>query len=339
MTQLPGQSPIYDEMIEGMQVTPDETPFGLNADQLPTEDEHDTTDAHRLTGYLPGAPSNRTMIASPNHSSRGGKKVRLLIVHTAEGARTVESLGAWFASPSRQVSSHAGIDDVRIETYVPYDQAAWTCRAANSISDNVELCGFAAWTREQWLGEHANMLVLLAQWLRERAAARGIPLRKLTPAQVAAGASGVCAHVDWTIGMKDGSHTDCGTGFPWDHVMELATASAPAPVEEPPMAVERYVLPAGNAMEETLIVPVFNQTDRAELWMVTGWENAEIHAMYYVRDRGPNESPSDENWGGTGEWTLVRDDRPGFDLGQGCTSVAVMYSSPRPIHCLIRYPS
>jgi hypothetical protein len=74
------------------------------------------------------------------------------------------------------------------------------------------------------------MLELTAQWIRERCQARGIPIRKLTPAEVAAGKAGVCGHVDWTVGMKDGSHTDPGTSFPWDHVMALANGGeAPHP--------------------------------------------------------------------------------------------------------------
>lgn len=162
------------------------------------------------------------MIPSPHHSARGSRPVRLVIVHTAEGSRTVESLGGWFQRPATKASSHAGIDDHRVETYVPFDRAAWTTRSANGISDNVELCGFAKWSHDEWL-THARMLEMCAAWIRERCQARGIPIRKLTPDQVAAGAAGVCGHADWTIGMRDGTHTDPGSGFPWDHVMALAS--------------------------------------------------------------------------------------------------------------------
>lgn len=167
------------------------------------------------------------MISSPNRSSRGKAPVRLIVIHTAEGARTAAALGAYFAKPAAQSSSHVGIDDAVVEQYVPYDQAAWTIRSANPISDNAELCGFAAWTRDQWLGEHRRMLELAAGWIRERCLARGIPIRKLTPAQVGAGAAGVCGHVDWTLGTGDGTHTDPGKGFPWDVVMEMANCNAP----------------------------------------------------------------------------------------------------------------
>lgn len=174
------------------------------------------------------------MISSPNRSRRSGAPVRIVAVHTAEGALNVTSLGNYFARASVQASSHAGIDDHSIETYVPYSEAAWTMRSANNIADQVELCGFAAWTRTQWLNEHRPMLELCARWIRERCQARGIPIRKLTPAQVGAGMAGVCGHIDWTLGMRDGTHTDPGSGFPWDFVMDLAAGAAtPSPTPRP----------------------------------------------------------------------------------------------------------
>lgn len=180
------------------------------------------------------------MIPSPNRSWRGSRPVRLIVVHTAEGARTRAALGGYFARASSQASSHVGIDSDGVEQYVPYSEAAWTLRAGNAISDNAELCAFAAMTREQWLSpstvcfrhpqlrrdvyvdEPYRLLERTAGWIAERCTARDIPLRKLTPAEVAAGKAGVIGHVDWTLGMRDGSHTDPGEGFPWDVVLELA---------------------------------------------------------------------------------------------------------------------
>lgn len=175
------------------------------------------------------------MISSPNFSSRNGSTVRLVVIHTAEGATTSAELGAYFANPATQVSSHVGIDDTSTIQYVDYSNEAWTILSANPISDNAELCGFAAWTREQWLGQHMPMLTATAAWIAQRCTARGIPIVKLTPAQVAAGQAGVIGHVDWTIGMHDGTHQDPGDGFPWDIVIGLAQQhNTPTPSPAPP---------------------------------------------------------------------------------------------------------
>lgn len=169
------------------------------------------------------------MIASPNYSSRGGATVRLVAIHTAEGATNAVDLGHYFANPSSQVSSHVGIDDSQTIQYVDYSQATWTMLSANPISDQAELCGFAAWSRDTWLNSHKGMLDRTADWIRTRCLARGIPIVKLSPADVAAGRWGVLGHVDWTNGMHDGTHQDPGTGFPWDYVISRA-ANPPHPV-------------------------------------------------------------------------------------------------------------
>jgi hypothetical protein len=163
-------------------------------------------------------------------SPRGSRPTDKIAVHTAEGARTAASLGAYFFRPDIQASSHVGIDAFNTLQYVGYDRAAWTLRSGNPISDNAELCGFARWTREQWLSTGVvdggtNPRAILdrtGDWIASRARARGVPVLKLVPAQVAAGYRGVIGHVDWTLGMHDGTHTDPGPGFPWDYVINRA---------------------------------------------------------------------------------------------------------------------
>lgn len=155
-------------------------------------------------------------------SPRGARPVRLIVLHTTEGALTAASLGAYFYRPDVAASSHVGIGTDGLKQYVSYSRSAWTVRSGNPVSDNAELCGFAHWTREQWLNDHRKVLDLAADWVKARCLARGIPRRKLTTSQVAAGAAGVIGHWDWTVGMRDGTHTDPGSQFPWDYVMNRA---------------------------------------------------------------------------------------------------------------------
>lgn len=168
------------------------------------------------------------------YSERGGRPVSLIVIHTAEGARTAAALGAYFIRPDVQASSHVGIDSSSTLQFVPYDKAAWTVRSGNPISENAELCAFARWTRAQWLSTGivdgvVNPRVMVsraATWARFRALARGIPLTRLTPVQVGQNAWGLIDHYAWTIGKKDGTHTDVGGGFPWDVFMQEVTSGA-----------------------------------------------------------------------------------------------------------------
>ena len=169
---------------------------------------------------------------SPNYSSRGGSAVRLIVVHTAEGARTIESLGNFFASPSAQASSHAGADDKpnTVGIYVERPQKAWTQANANPYSVSIELCGFAAWSTAEW-DTHPNMVDNCARWIAEEAAAFGIPIVRLSAQQAQSGGRGVCQHVD--LGASGGGHWDCGTGFPMDRVIAMAQGGTPEPEPEP----------------------------------------------------------------------------------------------------------
>lgn len=171
-------------------------------------------------------------------SGRGGSPVYWIVGHTAEGARTKENLGAYFYRPDIAASSHVGIDGSGIVQYVPYDRAAWTLRAGNPVSENAELCGFAKWTREQWLSTGTidgcvnprQMLRNFAAWARGRCLARGIPLRKLTVTQTANRTAGIIHHADYTAATGDGTHWDMGVGVPWDIVMADVLGTPDPPI-------------------------------------------------------------------------------------------------------------
>lgn len=171
------------------------------------------------------SPLKRTWIPSPNYSQRNSS-VRLIVVHTAEGATTYQSLGNYFANPNSGVSSHTGIDDTPniIGEYVARNNKAWTQANANPYSVATELCAFAAWTPTQW-NAHPTMLSNCAQWIAEEAATYGIPIRKLNSAQAQGGTTGVCGHVD--LGAAGGNHWDPGPNFPWDRVISMAQGGTP----------------------------------------------------------------------------------------------------------------
>jgi hypothetical protein len=179
----------------------------------------------------------RVAIPSPNYSSRGGATVRLIVVHTSEGATTYQSLGSFFANPASGVSSHVGIDDTpgTVGEYVPRSGKAWTAGNANPVATQAELCtpsGAAmGWSAADWQS-HQQMLANCAAWIAEEAAALGIPIVRLSAAQAQGGSAGVCGHGD--LGSWGGGHTDPGPNFPWDQVLSMATGGAPAPTPPTP---------------------------------------------------------------------------------------------------------
>lgn len=176
----------------------------------------------------------RVSIPSPNYSSRGGATVTHIVLHTAEGALTYQSLGNFFSNPSSGVSSHTGIDDTPgvIGEYVQRSGKAWTAANANPWSVQAELCAFAAWSTDEWM-RHPVMLQNTADWIAEEAAYFNLPIASIAANAQDPNARGVCQHSD--LGAMGGGHWDCGPGFPIDHVLDLArNGPQPAPEPEPP---------------------------------------------------------------------------------------------------------
>jgi hypothetical protein len=160
----------------------------------------------------------------------------LLVLHTAEGSTSYQSLGAFFANPASEVSSHVGIDDTPgvIGEYVAADRKAWTAANANPYSVQAELCAFAAWSPAEW-DAHGVMLENTAAWVAEECSRFGIPVRRLSAAEAQGGATGVCQHVD--LGAAGGGHWDCGPSFPMGRVVEMAggvDTGGPAPSQPAP---------------------------------------------------------------------------------------------------------
>jgi hypothetical protein len=169
---------------------------------------------------------NRVWIPSPCYHNRSNNP-RLIVLHTAEGARTIEDLGHFFQNYNNQVSSHVGADDKlgKIGEYVKPGNAAWTQANYNNAAMSMELCGFASWSTDTWKNDHHNMLQNCADWIRETSNKHDIPITKLTAGQAQGSGRGVCQHRD--LGAGGGGHTDCGNGFPMDYVLDLARGKAP----------------------------------------------------------------------------------------------------------------
>jgi hypothetical protein len=161
------------------------------------------------------------VVMAAKSSDRQGTRPTLVAIHTNEGPnpadvfpdRTAENLARWMND--QEVSYHKVVDDDSVVNYVSDGRYSWSLRSGNRRSLNLCLMGYSRFTHDEWL-RHLSMLKLAAAEVREWCDKYGIPIRKLSPADVGRDQSGICGHVDWTLGKKDGNHTDPGEGFPWD---------------------------------------------------------------------------------------------------------------------------
>lgn len=222
----------------------------------------------------------RVWIPSPNKSSRGGSGVRLVVVHTAEGARSFRDLGSFFSSSSVQASSHVGIDDERgtIGEYVRRGDKAWTQSNYNPQAVSVELCAApiassypcgANWDSAEW-NRHDGMLQNVADWIREECQFYGLPITRLSSGAAQGSGRGVCGHND--LGAGGGGHWDPGPNFPWQRVIDLARGQAPAPTPTPEEeGVEPFVVVKADGRLEA-----FTQKESGEV----------LHAYQVATDGG-----------------------------------------------------
>lgn len=201
----------------------------------------------------------------------------MIVLHTAEGARTIESLGNFFGSSSAGVSSQVGTDDTpnTVGEYVRREYKSWTQGNFNPVCTSNELCGFASWSRDEWMNNHHTMLENTAKWIAEEAAHFGIPIRALSEAEAQGGGSGVCQHID--LGAAGGGHVDCGSGFPYEYVLDMAKGGVtPEPITEADMLTA--VVKKNGAIE------VFVEKESGDVFHT--WQKAENDKWYSTDGKG-----------------------------------------------------
>ena len=191
---------------------------------------------------------------SPHYSTSRGPYNKL-VFHTTEGAMKIRDLGAWFANPSAQCSSHHGADNYErgvFGAYVYENHKAWTQGNANPYCLSIELCAYASWSRSTWLNDKAVLVDNAAQWLRYCVDKYGVPWTVLSDSQAQnPDVRGICQHVNF--GSWGSGHHDCGSGFPMDVVVDKAkkqggggTAPVPPPEDE---GMDAVVIPPGTGTD------------------------------------------------------------------------------------------
>lgn len=156
---------------------------------------------------------------------------RLLVVHTSEGAEngtSAEALAAYIATPrtaDNVASYHYVADWDRVIPSVPDILTAYANAGANDISLSICYPGKANQLLTDWhdaasTAQHEQV----ARWLADKSLEYGVPLAKVTAAQIVKGARGVCGHFDITNAYHKTTHTDPGPNYPWAEVLGRANA-------------------------------------------------------------------------------------------------------------------
>lgn len=152
-----------------------------------------------------------------NSSSRRGAPVRASVLHTTESADgSLAAIVSYFKRAGVDASSSYVVGDgdpdkdgfTEVVRVVPEDLKPWTQLSFNPFAVSYEMIGRAKRTRAEWLGKYRAQVRTVAALCAEDSIQYGLPVQHAVPGQV--------GHVDLSKYGFPQSHTDPGTGFPWD---------------------------------------------------------------------------------------------------------------------------
>lgn len=169
-------------------------------------------------------------LTTKRYQGRKGAAIDLIGIHTMEapeGPQTAENVANYFKKVN--ASAHVCVDNNSRVRVVRDADTAWTLPGANNRSLNIELAGYAKQSAADWadaysLAELELAALTSAEWVR----AYGIPIKKLSHAEIRAGHKGFVSHDDISKVYKQSSHWDPGPNFPWAYFLGRVAAHVQA---------------------------------------------------------------------------------------------------------------
>lgn len=162
----------------------------------------------------PYAANCKLKRAAHDSGPRKAKSIRLVVIHSAE-TTSAAGVANFFASTA-QASTQLTADQKECWRMLPDLVIPWGAPGANSDGLHIEICGYARWSREEWL--HHEKTLRRAAWKAAKWCwLYDIPPRWLSNSQLANGVSrGLTTHKQVSDVFKRGTHWDPGPHFPKD---------------------------------------------------------------------------------------------------------------------------
>jgi hypothetical protein len=182
-----------------------------------------------------------TEILAKYRTHRKGS-VRLVVVHVNDGPDTHGgAVGcAEFCQlpkskrhPPSKGGYHELVDDVQFIIGGHVDDVVNGAAGGNADGYHICLIGLAKQTDAEWHDAFSTAVGLNgAVRVRNACLMLGVPMQLLTTAQVKAGESGICGHVNVAEAFKKSDHTDPGPHFPWAEFMQTVTDGEDMPLND-----------------------------------------------------------------------------------------------------------
>lgn len=167
-------------------------------------------------------------VRSPNIYPRRNRPVTRIGIHcTQTGEETAPGVANYFKRQSSKASAHFVIDTDEIIQCVSVFHTAWAMPHVNADGIHLEFCGYAGWSRAQWLKKADQTLTWGAALTAElihgmRYMGSPFEIRELRDREVKDyRGHGLIRHSTASRLLKpNAGHTDPGDGFPMDVFLE-----------------------------------------------------------------------------------------------------------------------
>lgn len=179
---------------------------------------------------------NEYPVWSNNYQPRNGTRPTMFLLHTQEGNGNADQLARWLggnvdASYHYTISMDPRDKGITVCDVVDTDYASWSVLDYNNRSINLCFAGSrASWSRQDWL-DNVGRAIDVAAYL----AVQDCKKYKFSTAVVPPpynGTPGISDHA-YVTSRGIGTHTDIGSGFPWD-VFAASVAKYTGAVTPPP---------------------------------------------------------------------------------------------------------
>lgn len=151
---------------------------------------------------------------------------KYIVIHSTESPNdkgSARNVASYFSRPSTEASVHTVMDDYECYRCLPDMVIPWGAPPFNSRGLHIEQCGYAKWTRPEWM-RHRATIDRTARAAAYWAKAYRIPIRWLTPAACKAYRSGITSHANVSAAFGQSDHTDPGSGYPYDYFLTKVKA-------------------------------------------------------------------------------------------------------------------
>lgn len=163
------------------------------------------------------------LVQSPNrYNGRNRKLTRIGIHCTQTPEDTAPGVANYFKRKSSKASAHAVVDTDEVICCVKWHHTAWAMQRVNSDGYHIELCGYAQWSKQEWLSGKGKQVMIWSACVAAEAVVLfrflgvDFDVRMLSDKEILNGTgTGFVQHRDADRVFKDRNpHTDLGANFP-----------------------------------------------------------------------------------------------------------------------------